>query len=69
MEVMEVVLLVTKEIKTERFQMLMDKSTLSAVGDWSFANRVRTRAEAIRELIRIGLAESNDQNKEGPVSA
>ncbi|MBB5044034.1 hypothetical protein [Shinella fusca] len=58
----------TDEIKTERFQMLMDKSTLNAVDDWGFANRVRTRAEAIRKLIRMGLMASNE-TKEGSVSA
>lgn len=58
-----------KELKTEKFQMLMDKSTLTAVDDWGFANRVRTRAEAIRKLIRMGLSADDHETKEGPVSA
>lgn len=45
-------------LKTERFQMLMDKPTVEAVDDWMFAHRIRTRAEAIRCLIRLGMKQN-----------
>ncbi len=56
-------------IKSERFQMLMDKPTLAAVDDWGFANRIRTRAEAIRQLIQAGLKASDAEMKKGEARA
>lgn len=44
------------ENKTERVQLLMAPSEVTAIDDWGFANRIRTRAEAIRRLCQIGLA-------------
>lgn len=43
------------ENKTERVQLLMTPSELKAIDDWSFENRIRGRAEAIRRLCEIGL--------------
>lgn len=60
---------IDRERKTEKFQMLMDKTTLGAVDDWGFAHRVRTRAEAIRRLIRLGISASQAETKKGDVSA
>jgi hypothetical protein len=47
-----------REIKSEKFQMLLEKSTVDAVDEWGFANRVRTRAEAIRRLVWLGIEKS-----------
>jgi hypothetical protein len=33
----------------------MTPSELSALDDWAFANRVRSRGEAIRRLIEAGI--------------
>lgn len=43
------------EQKTERVQLMMTPSEVKAVDDWSFANRVRGRSEAIRQLLQVGL--------------
>ncbi|WP_132663891.1 hypothetical protein [Rhizobium sp. PP-CC-3G-465] len=55
------------ELKTERFQMMIEKSTMNAVDDWSFRNRVRSRAEAMRLLISKGLA--SDEKAKGDATA
>ena len=36
--------------------MFMTPSEVRAIDDWSFANRVRGRSEAIRQLVAMGLA-------------
>jgi hypothetical protein len=43
------------EAKTERVQLMMTPSEVRRIDDWSFANRVRGRSEAIRQLIELGL--------------
>lgn len=44
-----------KELKDQRIPIMMSESELTAVDDWSFKNRIRSRGEAIRRLIHIGL--------------
>lgn len=41
--------------KTIKFQMMMSPSEAEALDDWGFARRIRSRAEAIRQLIQRGL--------------
>lgn len=43
------------EIKTERVTILLTPSELKAIDDWSFAQRIRSRGEAIRRLIEFGM--------------
>jgi len=43
------------ENKTERVQLLMTPSELKAIDDWSFENRIRGRAEAMRRLCQMGI--------------
>jgi len=43
------------ERRTIRIPVLMTPSELSALDDWAFANRVRSRGEAIRRLIEAGI--------------
>ena len=43
------------EIKTERVTILMSPSELKTIDDWSFEQRIRSRGEAIRRLIELGL--------------
>jgi metal-responsive CopG/Arc/MetJ family transcriptional regulator len=38
--------------------LLLEKNVLARVDDFRFANRINTRAEAMRQLIEIGLAQS-----------
>jgi len=40
----------------QRLQIMLDEDELQAVDDWRFAARMPSRASAIRELLRRGLA-------------
>jgi hypothetical protein len=40
----------------ERLQIMLTEEELSALDDWRFANRMPSRAAAIRELLKRGLA-------------
>ena len=51
------------ELKTERFQFMLDKSTIFAVDDWMFKNRIRGRGEAMRQLIQRGLVSAAAENE------
>jgi len=44
-----------EELKSERVITLMTPSEVQAVDDWAFAQRIRSRGEAIRQLIMFGL--------------
>lgn len=43
------------ELKTIKFQMMLSPSEAEAIDDWGFASRIRSRAEAIRRLVQVGL--------------
>jgi hypothetical protein len=45
----------TTENKTERVQLLMSPSQVEAIDEWGWQRRIRTRAEAIRQLVDLGL--------------
>jgi metal-responsive CopG/Arc/MetJ family transcriptional regulator len=45
----------TDETKSERITILLSPSDLKEVDDWSFEQRIRSRGEAIRRLIELGL--------------
>ena len=40
----------------ERLQIMLTEDELSALDDWRFSNRMPSRAAAIRELLKRGLA-------------
>lgn len=42
--------------KTERIPFMAEADEVRLIDDWRFANRVASRAEAIRQLIRKGLS-------------
>ena len=42
--------------RVERLQIMLDDAELSAIDDWRFMRRMPSRASAIRELLRLGLA-------------
>jgi hypothetical protein len=41
----------------ERLQIMLSDEELAALDDWRFAMRMPSRAAAIRELLRLGLAD------------
>jgi len=41
--------------KTERFQMAVSAAWIEMVDNWRFANRITSRATAIRHLVEKGL--------------
>ena len=43
------------EPNTLRFHMTMPPSLVEKVDDWRFANRIPTRAKAVRKLIEVAL--------------
>lgn len=44
------------ELKTARFQVILTPGELEAVDDWRFGRRIGSRAEAVRQLLALGLA-------------
>lgn len=45
----------TDDKKTLKFQMMMSPQEAERLDDWMFQNRLRSRAEAIRQLCDVGL--------------
>jgi hypothetical protein len=43
-------------LRGERLQIMLTGEELSAVDDWRFSRRMPSRASAVRELLRRGLA-------------
>lgn len=44
------------ELRAERLQVMLSPEELAAVDDFRFKHRMPTRAAAVRELLRFGLA-------------
>jgi hypothetical protein len=44
-----------KELKDQRVVTMMSPSELEAIDNWMFANRIRSRGEAIRRLCQMGM--------------
>ena len=42
--------------REERLQVMLTQGELAALDDWRFASRMPSRAAAIRELLKLGLA-------------
>jgi hypothetical protein len=53
------------EQKTERFNMFMSPSEMQAIDDWAWKNRIRSKSEAVRRLVQIGLAFDVQAAKDG----
>ena len=45
--------------RTEKLQLMLNDEELATIDDWRFANRIPTRAAAIRELLRRGLCNAD----------
>jgi hypothetical protein len=63
-----------KLARGERLQIMLSPDELSAVDDFRFKNRMPSRAAAVRELFRIGLAstgsvQSGDGRKSSEIGA
>lgn len=43
------------EQKTERFNMFMSPSEMKAIDEWAWEKRIRSKSEAVRRLVHIGL--------------
>lgn len=43
------------ELKDQRVVTMMSSADLEAIDEWMFANRLKSRGEAIRRLCKIGL--------------
>jgi hypothetical protein len=43
------------EQKTERFNMFMTPSESKAIDDWAWENKIRSKSDAVRRLVQIGL--------------
>jgi hypothetical protein len=41
--------------KTERLHVLLTKEEMEQLDDWMFAQRVRTRGEAVRRMLKIAV--------------
>ena len=46
----------TEQLRPERLQIMLHADELAALDDWRFVRRMPSRAAAIRELLRRGLA-------------
>jgi hypothetical protein len=46
----------TEMNRSERLQIILTEEELAALDDWRFATRMPTRAAAIRELMKRGMA-------------
>lgn len=44
-----------EELKDQRISVMLTPSELKAIDDWSFDQRIRSRGEAVRRLVKAGL--------------
>lgn len=52
-----------KELKDQRVVTMMSPSELEAIDNWMFANRIRSRGDAIRRLCQIGMLTDQQQQR------
>ncbi len=57
------------EPKDKRVPLVMTASELKAIDDWSFERRIRSRSEAIRQLVALGLKASAEEHQVDEESA
>lgn len=51
----EAALSAAPEPKSERFNMFLSPSEMAAIDEWAWENRIRSKSEAVRRLIQMGL--------------
>lgn len=54
----------TEELKDFRFQIMLRPSEVEAIDDWMFSHRLKSRAEAMRQLIELGLRADIERTEE-----
>lgn len=54
--------------RTERITLLMEPDLIERIDDFSFANRIRTRAGAMRHLVQVALSANEKSAAEGATS-
>jgi hypothetical protein len=57
------------DVRAERLQVMLSPEELSAVDDFRFRHRMPTRAAAVRELLKLGLASSGIDGAAGVKSS
>lgn len=57
------------ELRGERLQVMLSPEELALVDDFRFRHRMPTRAAAVRELLKFGLAASGVDAKAGVKSS
>jgi len=57
------------DLRGERLQIMLSPEELSAVDDFRFKHRMPTRAAAVRELLKLGLASSSVVTADGSKSS
>ena len=55
----------SEQNRGERLQIMLTEDELALLEDWRFANRMPSRAAAVRELLKRGLADLIDHKPEG----
>lgn len=54
----------SSDLLDQRVAVMMSKAELEMIDDWSFANRIRSRGEAIRRLVTAGMVKNLKGMKE-----
>jgi hypothetical protein len=57
------------ELRVERLQVMLSPDELAAVDDFRFKHRMPTRAAAVRELLKFGLAAAGVDGTAGAKSS
>jgi hypothetical protein len=57
------------DLRAERLQIMLSPDELSAIDDFRFRQRMPTRAAAVRELLRMGLASLGSRASDGMKSS
>jgi hypothetical protein len=58
-----------KDLRAERLQVMLSPEELSVLDDFRFHHRMPTRAAAVRELLKLGLASVGVDAKAGVKSS
>ena len=59
----------TNDLRAERLQVMLSPEELAAVDDFRFKHRMPTRAAAVRELLKLGLAAAGVDGVDGTKSS
>ncbi len=57
------------KIREERLQIMLSPEELAVIDDFRFMHRMPTRAAAVRELLKLGLASAGMTQADGSKSA